>query len=78
MYMTHVNASNLFYSIPRPSRHHIGTAKMRGKLVQQAHWANGIEVEEHEHVVIKLASDTDFSTLPCQGLEMITFIIYNP
>ena len=39
-----------------------GTAKVRGKLVQQAHWANEISVEEHEHVVIKLASDFDSSS----------------
>ena len=32
------------------------------KLVQQAHWANEIGVEEHEHVVIKLASDSYFSS----------------
>ena len=31
-----------------------GTAKMRGKLVQQAHWASEIAVEEHKRVVIKL------------------------
>ena len=31
VYMTHVNAPNLFHSTPRPSRLHIGTAKMRGK-----------------------------------------------
>ena len=29
--------------------------------MQQAHWANEIAVEEHEHVVIKLASDSDSS-----------------
>ena len=32
------------------------------KIVQQAHWANNIAVEEHEHVVIKLASDSDSSS----------------
>ena len=31
VYMTHVNAPNLFHSTPRPSSLHIGTAKMRGK-----------------------------------------------
>ena len=62
MYMTHVNAPNLFHSTPRPSRHHTGTAKMRGEIVQQAHWANEIAVEEHEHVVTKLASDSDSSS----------------
>ena len=49
---------NFFHSIPRPSRHNIGTAKMRGKLVQQADWTNETAVEEHEHVMIKLASVT--------------------
>ena len=73
MYMTHVNKSNLFHSTPRPSRHHIGTAKMRGKLVQQAHWANEIAVEEHEHVVIKLASDSDSSSDIDFGLRPTKF-----
>ena len=40
---------------------HIGTANMRGKLVQQAYWAKETAVEEHGHVVIKLASDSDSS-----------------
>ena len=35
---------------------------IRGKLVQQAHWANEIAVEDHGHVVIKLASDSDSSS----------------
>ena len=35
---------------------------MRVKLVQQAHWANEIAVEEHAHVMIKLASDSDSSS----------------
>ena len=56
MYMTRVNAPNLFHSIPRRSRHNIGTAKMRGKLVLQAHWTNEIAFEEHKQVMIKLAS----------------------
>ena len=30
--------------------------------MQQAHWANEIAVEEHEHVVLKLASDSDSSS----------------
>ena len=51
---------NLFHSTPRPSRHHIGTAKMRGKLVLQTHRANEVAVDEH--MVIKLASDTDTSS----------------
>ena len=43
MYLIHVNAPNLFHSTPRPSRHFIaGTAKMRVKLAQLAHWANEI------------------------------------
>ena len=62
MYMTHVNASILFHSTPRPSRHDIGTTKMRRKLMQQAHWANEIAVDEHEHVVIKLASVSNSSS----------------
>ena len=62
MYMTRVKASNLFHSTPRPSKRHIVTAKMRGKLVQQAHCANEIAVEEYEHVVIKLASDSNSSS----------------
>ena len=63
MHMTHVNAPNLFRSAPRPSMHRIaGTAEMRGNLGQQAHWANEILMEEHEQVVIKLASDTDSSS----------------
>ena len=34
----------------------------RGKLVQQAQWVNEIAVEEHKHVAIKLASDSDSSS----------------
>ena len=30
--------------------------------MQQAHWANEIAVEEHVHVVIKLASGSDSSS----------------
>ena len=62
MCMTHVNAPNLFHSTPRPSRHNIGTAKMRGKLVQQAHWTNEIAVEKHEQVCINIDSDSDSSS----------------
>ena len=58
MYMIHVNAHNLFHLTPRSSKQHIGTAKVRGK----AHWANEIAVEEHEHMVMKLASDSDSSS----------------
>ena len=76
---THVNAPNLFHSTPeskpRPSRHHIGTAKMRWKLVQQAHWANEIAVEEHE----QLASDSDSSSdsLCPEGLRNFTVLNSN-
>ena len=62
MYMTHVNAPNVFHSTPWACRHYIGTAKMRGNLVQPSYWANEILVEEHEHVVLKLASDSDSSS----------------
>ena len=30
--------------------------------MQQAHWANEIAMEEHEHVMIKLAADSDSSS----------------
>ena len=58
----HVNAPNLFHSTPRRSRHNIGTAKMRGKLVQRTHWTNEIAVEEHKQMMIKLASDSNSSS----------------
>ena len=69
MYMIHVNAPDLFYSTPRPSRQHIGTAKMRGKK----HWANKIAVEKHDHVVIKLASDSDSCSDTVFGLGATKF-----
>ena len=75
--MTHVNSPNLFQSTPQPSRPY-GYRKMQGKLVQQAHWANEIAVEEHEHVVIKLASDSDSSsdTDTIVGLRAYKFSLY--
>ena len=51
---------------------------MRGKLVQQAHWANETAVEEHEHVVIKFASDSDSSsdTVTAFGLRAYEISLY--
>ena len=43
-------------------QHHGQADTISVREMQQAHWANEIAVEEHEHVVIKLASDTDSSS----------------
>ena len=59
MYLTYVTRP--IYFIQHHSQEdtilhlYIGTTKMRGN----AHWANEIAVKEHEHVVIKLVSDSD-------------------
>ena len=67
----------IFHSTPFQAKANFGTAKMRGK----AHWANGTAVEEHEHVVIKLASDSDSSAdtdnLWPEGLRNFTFLNSN-